>query len=159
MDWDTEFLFSKYNIKQSSNNLDYQGQGDDGFTEKHRQCWHKHISHIKHSRTVHKYMHNTLMVSAHLSKWQGWSSGGKRDVTHIPSDVESISHDHLPKSEITTRPPVSREPGIGLGNRREMGKDPETQRGVKGGKWEKRKKGINNAVCFTPHRLASLFFH
>lgn len=134
MDWYTEFLFSKYNIKQSSNNLDYQGQGDDGFTQKHRQCWHKHISHIKHSRTVHKYMHNTLMVSAHLSKWQGWSSGGKRDVTHIPSDVESISHDHLPKSEITTRPPVSREPGIGLGNRREMGKDPETQRGVKGGK-------------------------
>lgn len=59
---------------------------------------------------------------------------GKRDVTHIPSDVESISHDHLPKSEITTRPPVSREPGIGLGNRQEMGKDPETQRGVKGGK-------------------------
>lgn len=28
----------------------------------------------------------------------------ERDVTHVPSDVESISHDHLPQSEITTRP-------------------------------------------------------
>ena len=77
MHWYTEFLFSKDNIKQSSNNLDYQGQHYVGFTEEHRQCWHKHISHIKHSRIVHKYMHNTLMVPAHLSKWQGWSSGGK----------------------------------------------------------------------------------
>ena len=83
-------------------------------------------------------MHNTLMASAHLSKWQGLSSRGKRDVTHVPSDVESISHDHLPESEITTRPTVSREPGIGLGNRGTMGKDPETQRGVKR---RKRRKG------------------
>lgn len=56
---------------------------------------------------------------------------GKRDITHVLSDVESISHDHLPDSEITTRPPVSREPGIGLGNRGETGKYPETQRGAK----------------------------
>lgn len=57
---------------------------------------------------------------------------GKRDVTHILSDAESISHDHLPKSEITTRPPFSREPGIGPGNRRETEKDSETD--VKRGK-------------------------
>ena len=67
---------------------------------------------------------------------------GKRDVTHVPSDVESISHDHLPESEITTRPPVSREPGIGPGNRGEMGKYPETQRGVKRREMrEKEKRG------------------
>lgn len=87
-------------------------------------------------------MHNTLMVPAHLSKWQGQSSRGKEDVTHVPSDVESISHNHLPESEITTRPPVSREPGIGPGNRGEMGMDPETQRGVKRMKMrEKEKRG------------------
>lgn len=57
----------------------------------------------------------------------------KRDVTHVPSDVESISHDHLPESEITTRPAVSREPGIGLGSRVEMGKYPETQSGEETG--------------------------
>lgn len=62
---------------------------------------------------------------------------GKRDVTHVPSDVESISHDHLPESEITTRPPVSRDLGMGPGNRGEMGNYPETQRGVKK---EKRKR-------------------
>lgn len=56
---------------------------------------------------------------------------GKRDVTHVPSDVESISHDHLPKSEITTRPSVSRGQGKGPGNREETGTDPETQRGIK----------------------------
>lgn len=60
----------------------------------------------------------------------------KRDVTHVPSDVESISHDHLPESEITARPAVSREPGIGLGSRVEMGKYPETQSGEEtGGRW------------------------
>ncbi len=99
------------------------------------------------------------MVPARLSKWQGWSSGGKkRDVTHVPSDVESISHDHLPESEITTRSPVSREPGMGPGNRGEMGKYPETQRGVKRRKMrEEGEEGINNAVCSILHRLASLF--
>lgn len=87
-------------------------------------------------------MHNTIMVPARLSKWRGWSSGGKRDVTHVPSDVESISHDHLPESEITTRPLVSRELGIGPGNGVEMGKYPETQRGVKRMKTrEKEKRG------------------
>lgn len=84
---------------------------------------------------------------------------GKRDVTHVPSDVESISHDHLPESEITTRPPVSRDLGIGPGNRGEMGKYPETPKGEflkKEGNERKGEKGINNAVCSILHRLASL---
>lgn len=46
---------------------------------------------------------------------------GKRDITYFPSDVESISHDHPSESEITTSPLVSREPGIGPGNKGEMG--------------------------------------
>lgn len=66
-----------------------------------------------------------------MAKLEQWE---KEDVTHVPSDVESISHDHLPESEITTRPLVSGEPGIGPGNRGEMGKDPGTQREVKGRK-------------------------
>lgn len=60
----------------------------------------------------------------------------ERDVTHVPSDVESISHDHLPESEITTRLAVSRELRIGPGSRVEMGKYPETQSGEETGrKW------------------------
>lgn len=88
-------------------------------------------------------MHNTITAPARLSEWQVAGAGvaaeegegkKKRDVTHVPSDVESISHDHLPESEITTRPAVSREPGIGPGSRVEMGKYPETQSGEETGR-------------------------
>lgn len=70
-----------------------------------------------------------MTAPARLNKWRGLQRRGKRDITNVPSDVESISHDHLPESEITTSPPSSRETGIGLGNRGEMGKYPETQVG------------------------------
>lgn len=85
------------------------------------------------------------MVAAPLSKWQGWSGGGggggggrgrkERGTTHVPSDVESINHDHLLESEITTRPPVSRgacKKGPGNGRR-----DGKGSRDPKGGKKEK----------------------
>lgn len=124
MHWYTEFLFSKDEIKQSSNNLDYWGQDYVGFTEKHRQCWHKHISHIKHCCIVHKYAQyiNGSGLCEQVARLKRWWK--KRDITHVPSDVESISHDHLPESEITTSPTkVSWESGIGPGKAEEMGKD------------------------------------
>lgn len=81
MHWYTEFVFSKDNIKQSSNNLDYQGQHHAEFTEEHTQCRHKHIPHIKHSRIVHKYMHNTLMALPICANGKAKAAGEKRRYT------------------------------------------------------------------------------